>query len=243
MLAFVLGSLAIALSLCSTGSAAEIQLYSWEPDLEGWSAGDVTLTADSVLGVTNGSQAMHLNGLTSGFKNDVGFSGNIVSGPVFDALNLVGSALEGGATDVTLEFDLAVDRTGVTVNQFVQIGMFMNSTSDGFVQYGTGNFIGGNATTSFPNIGGQAATDGATIANTGTDQYHVTIPLGPTLKVSTGTFFQIGFKSNGGWTGTLDLGIDNMTVSGSTIPEPSTIALFGLAAACMVVRRSVQKNS
>ena len=56
-------------------------------------------------------------------------------------------------------------------------------------------------------------------------------------------FFQIGFKSNGGWTGTMDLGIDNMFVSGSTVPEPSTLALFGLAAACMVVQRRARKSS
>jgi hypothetical protein len=209
MLAFVLGGLAVSLSLCSTGSA-----------LEGWSAADVTLTADGVLGATDGPTAMHLNGLTSGFKNDVGWSGNIVSGPVFDALNLVGAALEGGATDVTLEFDLAVDRTGVTLDDYAQLGLFMNSTSDGFVQYGTGDFIGGNALTEFPiTTGGQAETDGATIVNTGTDQYHLTIPLGPTLKVSTGSFFQIGFKSNGEWGGTLDFGIDDMRVAGTGVGD------------------------
>jgi hypothetical protein len=209
MLAFVLGSVTISLSLCSTGSA-----------LEGWSAADVTLTADGVLGATDGPTAMHLNGLTSGFKNDVGFSGNIVSGSVFDALNLVGAALGGGATDVTLEFDLAVDRTSVTSGTFGQLGMFMNSTGDGWREYPTGNFIGGNLLTDFPILtGGQAETDGATIVTTGTNQYHVTVPLGPTLKVSTGTFFQIGFKSNGNWGGTVDFGIDDMRVTGTGVGD------------------------
>ncbi|MCA9230638.1 MAG: PEP-CTERM sorting domain-containing protein [Planctomycetales bacterium] len=233
MLASMLGSLAIALSLCTTGGAATLQLYSFETGLEGWSAANATVTADGLLGVTDGSQALHINGLTSGFKNDVGFSGNIVSGPAFDALNDAAAAIAGGATDVTLEFDLGKDTSGVTVNQYVQLGIFVNSTGVGFKQYGTGSFIGGNATTSFPNLYATASSQGATISNTGAGQYHVSVPLGPSvaLNIGVGTFFQIGFKSNGGWTGTMDLGIDNITVSGSTvgIPEPGSMALVGIA--------------
>ena len=209
-----LASAVIALFLSANSWAANIQLYSWESGLEGWSAANATVTADGVLGVTNGLQAFHINALTPGFKNQIGFSGNIVSGPVFDALNNVGTSLQGGATDITLEFDLAIDKSLVTANGFGQISLFMNSTGVGFKEYSTSNFIGGNVLTSFPQMSGSSATDGATIVSSGNDQYHVTVPLGPTVTIGPGTFFQIGFKSNGGWTGTMELGIDNMTVNG-----------------------------
>ena len=92
----MLASALFALCFCANSKASNIQLYSWETGLEGWSATNATLTADSVLGVTDGVQSLHINALTSGFKNEVAFSGNIVSGPVFDALNNVGTSLQNG---------------------------------------------------------------------------------------------------------------------------------------------------
>jgi hypothetical protein len=245
--AFVIACLILAvLAGLPAASAGTSSLYSWESGLEGWQSGaGVTLSADGVLGVTDGVQSLRLNALTGGFKNNVAWSGNIVTGSAFDALNQVGSQLHaGGATDVKLEFDLAWDNTNVTANGFAQLGIFVNSTSDGFKEYNTSNFIGGNMTTSFPTLAGQSVTDGATISSIGTNMVHVTVPLGPRLIVSTGTFFQVGFKSNGGWTGTTDWAIDNMKVTGSTIPEPSSVMLAGvLGVVGLAVARRVDRNS
>ena len=117
------------------------------------------------------------------------------------------------------------------------MSLFLNSTALGYKEYSTGNFIGGNALTSFPQMTGTAAANGATISSSGNNQYHVTVPLSNSFGVGPGTFFQIGMKSNGGWTGTMDLGIDNMTVNGSIVPEPASLLLGGIALSSLVLVR------
>jgi hypothetical protein len=227
MFVFVFGVLALSLSLCSTGHAADLPLFSWESGVEDWSAADVTLTADSILGVTDGLQSMRLSGLTKGYKNDIGYiTFNGYSPDPFAAMNQAAAAIAAGVTDVTLEFDLAVDAAGVTEDNWAQIGMWVGSTGVGYLDYGTGDFLGGNASSTFPLVYNQALADGATIVNTGGNQYHVAVPLGPTLNIGEGSYFQIGFKSNGGWTGTMDLGIDKMVISSSYFPEYSEYTLF-----------------
>ena len=54
---------------------------------------------------------------------------------------------------------------------------------------------------------------------------------------SAGSFYQIGFKSNGGWTGTVDWAIDNMYVSGANIPEPASIVMVALGLSAILVGR------
>ena len=93
----------MVLAVSATSLAADLPLYSWEAGLEDWSAANVTLTADSTLGVTDGLQSLHLNGLTSGFKNDVGYSQfNYLDAVPFDAMNRAAAAIAGGTEAVVL---------------------------------------------------------------------------------------------------------------------------------------------
>lgn len=214
----------LALFVPAVGRAQ--QLFSFEDDLQGWEGGDVTLV-QSTVGATDGTMAMLIDNLTPGFKNDAGMTGNFNgSTPGFnDAYNLLstaGNVLAAGGNP-KLEFDLTTDVTGVTSNGYMQLGMFLNSTA-GYKEYSTGNFIGGNALTSWPVAEGQGATDGLTITPVTANQVHVSVPLAPTLQIAGGsTFYDIGFKSNGAWEGTIDLAIDDVRLSGLPVFTEDTL--------------------
>lgn len=224
-----------------TSRAASAVIHSWEAGLEGWTAANATLANSTTLGVTDGSQSLLIDDLTSGFKNDAGVATvNTPGTQAFDAWNQAATRLALGDTDVKLEFDFSYDHTNATgLPAFGQIGLFLNSNA-GFVQYGTGQLIGGNLGADFPRLEALAVGDGATLVSTGPNTVHVAIPLGPRIGVGPGTFYQIGLKSNGGWGGTVDWAIDNLIISGANIvdnriPEPGTMALallggLGLAA-------------
>lgn len=230
-----LQQLAILLAVCLVSvlnSTAQAQLlWSFEPDLEGWSAANATVS-QSTFGATEGSMSLLMDDLTSGFKNDVGKTGNFNGGTAgfenaYDLLLVAADEIAAGKTP-KFEFDFTFDFGGIDPNgdAFMQLGMYINSSA-GFTQYGTGDFIGGNTNTSFPILtGGQAEADGMTITPTATpNQYRAVVPLGPTLALAQGsTFFDIGFKSNGGWQGTVDLAIDNIRLSG--LPEFTEETIF-----------------
>jgi hypothetical protein len=211
--------------LCSVQAfAGSAQLYSWEGGLEGWTAANATLANSTTLGVTHGSQSLLIDNLTAGFKNDAGVA-TVGSGPVFNSWSLAAAAFAGGAPDVKLEFDFSWDNSNATGEGFAQLGMFLNSTSGGFTQYGTGAFIQGNLLSTFPALGVQATTDGVTMTPIGQNRVHLAVPF-TTVGVGPGTFFQIGFKTNGNWAGTTDWAIDNMRLtSAAIVPEPSSLLL------------------
>ena len=231
-----LAVLAACLVLVGSSTSRAELLWSFEPDLEGWSAGNVTLT-QSTFGATDGSMAMLMDDLTSGFKNDVGTTPNFNGGTAGfeDAFNTLLKAADQIAAGKTpkFEFDFTFDQSGIDPNGdgFMQLGMFINSSASGpdfgFTQYGTGDFIGGNTNSSFPILtGGQAEADGMTITPTALpNQYHAVVPLGPTLQLNPATtFFDIGFKSNGGWSGTVDMAIDNISITG--LPQFTEETIF-----------------
>ena len=236
----------IAASFGMPSARAEaVKLYSWETGLEGWTAANATLAASNALGVSDGAQSLLIDDLTSGFKNDAGVA-TVGSGSdaVYDNWGQAGTRIAAGDTDVKLEFDFTWDHTNVTgPPAFGQLGLFVNSTGVGFKQYGTGALIGGNVGSDFPALAAGAAAEGVTMTSAGPNTVRLAIPLGPTksLNISeptAGSFYQIGFKANGGWGGTVDWAIDNMQLTGANlpIPEPSAIlmallgelALFGM---------------
>jgi hypothetical protein len=229
-LVLVVVAAAVGAFFGSTTFAASVQLYSWEGGLEGWTAANATLANSNSLGVTQGSQSLLIDDLTSGFKNDTGVA-TVGTGAVYTAWGKAGNRIALGDTDIKLEFDFTFSNASATgLPAFGQLGMFVNSTGVGFKQYGTGAFIGGNVGADFPALVGAAVTDGVTMTSIGTNSVHLAIPLGPTKSLnisapSAGSFYQIGFKSNGGWTGSVDWAIDNMRLTGGKIPEPSSIAL------------------
>ncbi|WP_428304915.1 PEP-CTERM sorting domain-containing protein [Lacipirellula sp.] len=234
-----IAALAVALLPAGTSLAGSAQLYSWEAGLEGWTAANVTLANSPTLGVTDGAQSLLIDNLTSGFKNDAGVA-TVGSGTAFAGWSQAATAFAGGATDVKLEFDFSWDNTNATTDGFAQLGMFLNSTTGGYTQYGTGAFIQGNLLSTFPILGAQATTDGVTLTSIGQNRVHVAVPF-VSVGVGPGSFFQIGFKSNGGWGGTTDWAIDNMKVTSAAIgvPEPSSVMIAGIAATGLVaaVRR------
>jgi hypothetical protein len=185
---------------------------------------------------------MLLDNLTSGFKNDVGVA-TVGSGAAYNGWADAGTRIAAGDTDVKLEFDFTFDNGSVTTDGFAQLAIFVNSTLGGFKQYGTGGFIGGNASSSFPSLDPAAVADGVTLTGSGNTR-HVAIPMGPTKSLTVGApgagdFYQIGFKSNGGWVGTVDWAIDNMRITGANIgvPEPGTLTLISLGMAAFIFGR------
>ena len=234
---------ATAMLSAATSYGGELHLYSWEAGLEGWSAANVTLGTSTTLGVTDGVQSMLIDNQPSGFKNNAGLA-QVVSGPVFNKLNLVGTRLFAGDTDLKLEFDFSYDHTNATnLPQFGQLAMFTNSTTGGFTEYKTGQLIGGNLGANFPALDPTAVGDGVTLTPNGPNSIHIAIPLGVRLVFGPGTFFQIGFKANGGWGGSVDWAIDNMTVTGANIPEPASIALVSMAGLAVLGLRCRRRQS
>jgi hypothetical protein len=248
---FVLGLAAVACLLVPAArtQAASAVLYSWEGGLEGWTAANATLANSSTLGVTDGTQSLLLDNLTSGFKNDAGVA-TVGSGPAFLAWQQAATRLFAGDTDVKLEFDFSYDLTNATgLPAFGQIGMFLNSTNVGLTQYGTGALIGGNVGSTFPALGADAITDGVTMTPNGPNSVHIAIPLGVRIGVGgpASTFYQVGFKTNGGWGGSVDWAIDNMIVSGANIvdnriPEPGTLALAAAGGLGLVATRRARRR-
>jgi hypothetical protein len=254
-LVVALAAMTSMLTSVATTQAASALLYSWEGGLEGWTAANATLANSTTLGVTDGLQSLLLDNHTSGFKNDAGVA-TVGSGPAFLAWQQAATRLFAGDTDVKLEFDFSYDHTNATdLPKFGQIGLFLNSTDVGFTQYGTGSLIGGNLGADFPRLEADALGDGVTLTSNGPNSVHIAIPLGVRIGVGgpASTFYQIGFKTNGAWGGTVDWAIDNMIISGANIidnriPEPGTLALaamgaMGLAAARRARRRYARSCS
>ena len=82
----------------------------------------------------------------------------------------------------------------------------------------------------FPELHQFAITDGVTLTSLGTNSVRIAIPMGLTQAQSDGNglqhhaavhFYQMGFKSNGGWGGTVDWAIDNIRISGVQVPTTS----------------------
>jgi hypothetical protein len=251
LFAATLAAVAAGLLLCGSADAAQRQLYSWEGELQGWTAANATLVNATGFGNTDGAQSMLMDNHTGGFENDAGVA-TVNSGPAYDAWAEAGTRIAAGDTDVKLEFDFTFDNSGVTnPPTFAQLGMFVNSTGAGFREYGTGALIGGNIGGDFPTLGAAAIADGVTMTGTGNTR-HIAIPMGPVPAAAGGGlnvgapapagFYQVAFKTNGNWQGSADWAIDNMFVSGANIniPEPASIVfvVIGMSALVFGRRRS-----
>jgi hypothetical protein len=238
----IVSAVSLALFMSCASSAKAQLLYSFETaNSDGWGIGPdppPPITTSTTFGVTDGAKSMLIDDLVSTFHNDVGHvTQGSASGNIYTVWNDAALAMEGGRTGVKLEFDFSWDTTNVTgPAAFAQLGMFVNSTGGGFRQYGTGGLIGGNvgagATDLFPRLDPAATTDGVILTNIGPNTIHLAIPLGPnnadaspSLKIGSGSFYQMGFKSNGGWGGTMDWAVDNIKLTGVQVPT-STETLF-----------------
>jgi hypothetical protein len=245
-----------------TAQAGDALLYSWETldnpgtvgvdeGLEGWTAANATLVNAVGFGNTDGLKSMLIDNLTSGFKNDIGVA-TVNSGPAYDGWSQAGTRIAAGDTDVALEFDFTFDNSNgnSSTGFFMQLAIFVNSTAGGFKQYGTGGFIGGNIGSSFPTLDAAAVNDGVTMTGSGATR-HLRIPMNAAVAASDGQgltvgppsaggFYQVGFKSNGGWGGTVDWAIDNMRVTGANIPEPGILALASVGVAVFASRRRIR---
>jgi hypothetical protein len=211
-------------------------IWSFETGLEGWSAVNAVLT-QTTNGATDGTMAMQ-SAAPGNFQNDIGTTLNF--GPdragfedAFAKFDLAATEMAAGRFP-NLEFDLKIDTSmSGTTGVFAQLGLFTNSHSlgglGGFTQYGTGGLIGGNIGSDFPRLDAPAVADGVTLTNTGPDQYHLAIPMGmgKSISLSTvaagNTFYDIGFKSNGGYTGTIKYIFDNIRITGIPTYTPHTL--------------------
>ncbi len=233
-------ALAVA-AACIVASNAQIAgaqlLYSFEDGLDGWEAASATITNSTTLGVTDGVQSMLIDDLPSMFNNDTGhITHGAGSGNPFNIWDAAAMAIESGDMDVKLEFDFSWDHANVTGSAaFAQLGIFVNSTGAGFKQYGTGALLGGNIGAGgegFPTLAAPAIADGVTMTSIGENGVHIAIPMGPAqvagsdgLNIGSGpagtNFYQMGFKTNGGWGGTVDWAIDNIRITGAVAPTTS----------------------
>jgi hypothetical protein len=84
----------------------------------------------------------------------------------------------------------------------------------------------------FPILAQPAIDDGVSMTSIGENGVHIAIPMGPAqvagsdgLNIGVGAagtnFYQMGFKSNGGWSGTVDWAIDNVRITGAVAPTTS----------------------
>lgn len=222
-----------------TASSAQAQaLFSFEDGVQGWTAANATVS-QSTFGATDGSKSLLIGGIAGGFLNDIGTTNNF--GPATPGRELAFQTFATVADEIAkgknpkLEFDFKVDLSAASgLPAFGQIGLFFNSHDlggvGGFDQYGTGALIGGNFGSTFPQLDPQAVTDGVTLTNIAPDQYRVAIPLGTgkTLSLSSvaagNTFYNMGFKANGGQGGTVSYGFDNIRFTG--IPTFTSHTLF-----------------
>jgi hypothetical protein len=172
-------------------------------------------------------KSMLIDNLGPNFNNDVGHvTDGAGSGNAFNTWDEAAMAIESGETDVKLEFDFSWDHSNVTSPAWAQLGIFVNSTGAGFRQYGTGGLIGGNTSglDPFPRLETAAIADGVTLTSLGPNTIHLAIPMGPTKSLNIGggapgtNFYQMGFKTNGGWAGTVDWAIDNVQITGAQVP-------------------------
>lgn len=232
-------ALVALLALAGTAADARAQaLFSFEDGVQGWTAANATLS-QSTFGATDGTNALLIGGVAGGFLNDIGTTNNF--GPATPGMELAFQTFSTVADEIAkgknpkLEFDFKVDLSAATgLPTWGQIGLFFNSHDlggvGGFDQYGTGALIGGNFGADFPVLATQAINDGVTLTNIGTDQYRIAIPLGAgkTLSLSSvaagNTFYNMGFKANGGQGGTVSYGIDNIRFTG--IPTFTSHTLF-----------------
>ncbi len=226
---------AVCLVFVGAASLNAQTVYSFEntsPVLDGWTAGDASIVPSTTFGVTDGSKSMLIDNLTSSFKNNIGFI-QTTGGTDFGYFSDAATAIAAGK-NVKLEFDFSWDLTNVTgPAAFAQLGMFLNSGGPGYTEYQVGQFLGGNVGTGvtdfFPRLDPKAAGDGVSLTSVGPNTIHLAIPLGAstpsqpkTLNLGTGsTYYQVGFKSNGGWGGTMDWAIDNIKFSGAQTPTTS----------------------
>jgi hypothetical protein len=213
-------------------------MFSFETGLEGWSAANADESVGP-FGATDGTQALQLANIGPGFLNDIGLNASIspTSFPeAFRQFSLAAAEVVAGNRP-KMEFDFTLDASTATGPAFMQLAMFINSTA-GYKDYGTGGLIGGNLGEDFPRLDTLAATHGATLDNTGPNRYHVAIPLrtvaeapginqGLALDIPAGVpshYFQLGFKANSGYTGTVKYAIDNIRFTG--IPTFTAHTLF-----------------
>jgi hypothetical protein len=240
-----LGALSLAagcvtlLGLTEMPSAiAQPPIFSFEEpaDLDPWLLGSTQTLVRSSFGATHGSSALLIENLTSGFKGNIATTPNFSAttpglSEAFQAFDLAAKVIAGGGTP-RLEFDLAWDFSGGSIPEaggYIQLGLFVNSSTaggGGFKQYGTGSFIGSNTFDQWPSLGTVALDDGVTLTSTGPTSTRVSIPFGPTKRLSlssTSTFFDIGLQSNGVWNGSVDFAIDNIKFTGVPIFEEHTL--------------------
>jgi hypothetical protein len=230
----------VLLCLATTASAraSSMLAFSWEDELEGWQSASWTLANSTTLGVTDGSQSLLLDNLTSGFKNNLAYISFDNTSPGFAAFDLAAKSLAAGATDIRLEFDFTYDHTNHGSTAFGQLGLFVNSVG-GYLEYGVSALIAGNVGSTFPSLAAAAAGDGVTFTSLGPNSIRVSMPMGDDvrLRLGVGEWYQVGFKSNGGWSGTVDWAIDNMKFTGTFVPEPSGLALSGCAFLATILMR------
>lgn len=214
-------------------SSAQL-LYSFEtPNADGWTILGVPAPTSTTLGVTDGSKSMLIDNMLSGFHNDEGLR-TTGSGNDYGIWNDAALAIAAGNTNVKLEFDFSWDHTSMTSAGFAQLGIFVNSTGANFREYGTGALIGGNINgvepDIFPRLAAPAIADGVTLTTLGPNSIHLAIPMntaatsdgqGLNIGSGSGNFYQMGFKTNGGWGGTVDWAIDNVQITGVQVPTTS----------------------
>jgi MprA protease rhombosortase-interaction domain-containing protein len=266
--AAAMGAAAAWLGVASSDAQAQfIPLLTFEgPDLQAPDDGGEGLGVNnggvlSPTGATEGTTAFFFNDTSTGGATyfDIGtVNGDPVppnSPERFNNWAVVRDAAlaaEAGQ-DVTLEFDVTYDASGMTGTTFFQLGVFINS-NNGFDFVAFGDLNQGNIGPGgdFPQPGNQAAQgvtftvlDPADFVNDFVGQLRFSVPAGPGKPLELGTglppdgafdFAQFGFNRNGtAGVGPLDIAFDR--VGFNIVPEPATAGLLAVAGLAGLARR------
>ncbi len=230
------GVVSVALTIALVGAIsiptrAQEPIFSFEEGTDPWLAVDASIVQSS-FGATHGSSALLIDNITPGYKNTLTRSDNFgpaTAGMVeaYNAFNSAASVVAAGRTP-KLEFDLTWDFSQVTLSSWFQLGMVLNSQA-GWQEYNVGQLVVGNTDISAPTpvgLGAVAENDGVTITSLGPSSARLAIPFGPTKTINlvpNSTYYDIWFKSNGAWEGTIDLAVDNFRITGLPVYEEHTL--------------------
>lgn len=213
-----------------TQCQAQDPFFSFEDGISPWLPQNGSVVQSS-FGATHGNSAMLFDNVVGQYKTIVrsgNFGPNTAGyGDAYAAFNSAASALAGGRTPM-INFDLTWDLSQVTTPSWFQLGMVVASQA-GWREYGTGSLIVGNADPALPNpfsLGALATSDGATLTSLSPNSARVTIPFGEGKTfnmVQNSTYYDIWFRSNGLWEGSLDLAVDNFHFTGLPVFEEHTL--------------------
>ena len=182
---------------------------------------------------SGGSSGSYMQLNVSQTSTDIG-GGSDIFGGIQSAVLTWNPSTQGAITSL----DISVDWKGLSIDGSSYLNLFFIQNGLVFVDPNNFTFVGGE--TEWTSYSGSAIYPGAVYRGYHADGTYETSSLDLS---ATGGLISFGFGSCEASSGVItnSIGIDNFSVSVTTVPEPSTYALFGLGALALltVAKRKV----